>query len=205
MPIVVQRRISNRVIMLLPEQRQPMIYGELGATGLRTSVIGIGAGGPSRLGLAYGRSRANALALLREGLERGINFFDSAPTYGTEPIIGDAVKDCRSKVILSTKAALGPHFGPFDNSRLALRFSARIGEDTSFVLSAPALERRVNGSLRRLNTDYIDILHLHTVTPGQYANALDRLVPTLNRLKENGKIRLSELPKRLVATETISC
>jgi L-galactose dehydrogenase len=165
-----------------------MIY-ELGGTGLKTSVIGIGAGGPSRLGLAYGRSRENALALLRAGLERGINFFDSAPTYGTEDIIGEAVKDCRSKVILSTKAALGPHFGPFDNSRFASRISARIGEDTSFVLSAPALERRVNGSLRRLNTDYIDVLHLHTVTPGQYAHALDRLVPTLNRLKENGKIR----------------
>ena len=166
-----------------------MIYGELGATGLKTSIIGIGSGGPSRLGLAYGHSRANALALLRRGLECGINFFDSAPTYGTESIIGDAVKDCRSKVILSTKAALGPHFGPFDNSRLALRLSARIGEETSFVLSAGALERRVDSSLRRLNTDYIDVLHLHTVTPGQYTNALDRLLPTLHRLKENGKIR----------------
>ena len=123
-----------------------MIYGELGATGLKTSIIGIGSGGPSRLGLAYGQSRANALALLRRGLECGINFFDSAPTYGTESIIGDAVKDCRSKVILSTKAALGPHFGPFDNSRVALRLSARIGQETSFVLSAGALERRVNSS-----------------------------------------------------------
>ena len=104
-----------------------MIYGELGVTGLKASVIGIGSGGPSRLGLAYGHSRANALALLRRGLECGINFFDTAPTYGTESIIGDAVKDCRSKVILSTKAALGPHFGPFDNSRVALRLSARIG------------------------------------------------------------------------------
>ena len=87
-----------------------MIYGELGATGLKTSVIGIGAGGPSRLGLAYGRSRANALALLRKGLERGINFFNSAATYGTESIIGDAVKDCRSKVILLDKGSTGASF-----------------------------------------------------------------------------------------------
>ena len=47
----------------------------------------------------------------------------------------------------------------------------------------------MDSSLRRLNTDYIDVLHLHTVTPGQYANALDRLLPTLHRLKEIGKIR----------------
>src|SRR5687767_3019297 len=96
----------TKVIIYYGRRRQPMIYGELGATGLKTSVIGIGSGGPSRLGLAYGHSRANALALVRRGLECGINFFDSAPTYGTESIIGDAVKDCRSKVILSTKAAL---------------------------------------------------------------------------------------------------
>jgi L-galactose dehydrogenase len=139
--------------------------------------------------LAYGRSREYALAFLRAGLEHGINLIDSAPTYGTEDIVGAAVRGCRSNVILSTKAALGPYFGAFDGSRFASRVSARIGKETSFVLAGPALEARVNGSLRRLNTDYVDIFHLHTVTPGQYGPALDRLVPTLNRLKESGKIR----------------
>ena len=166
-----------------------MIYGELGRTGLKPSVLGIGAGGPSRLGLTYGRSRKSAQALLRAALERGVNFFDTAPAYGTEDIVGSALRDCRAKVILSTKATLGPYFGPLDGSRFASKLSARIGEDTSFVLSGPALESRANTSLDRLKTDYIDIFHLHTVMPGQCGAVLDRLLPTLSRLKESGKIR----------------
>ena len=168
-----------------------MIYNELGRTGLKASIIGLGAGGPSRLGLAYGRSRDNAILLLRTGLDRGINVVDSAAAYGTEDLVGEAIKGRRGEVILATKAALGPYFGQFDGSRIASKISARLGEETSFVLSGPALEKRVNASLRRLGTDYVDIFHLHTVTPGQYAPALDRLMPTLNRLKESGKIRFA--------------
>ncbi len=57
------------------------------------------------------------------------------------------------------------------------------------MMSGSALEQRVEGSLRRLGTDYIDIFHLHTVTPGQYERALQRLLPTLLRLKSSGKVR----------------
>ena len=114
---------------------------------------------------------------------------NSAPAYGTKELVGEAIKAFRGKVILSTKAALGPYLGPFDGSRIASKISARIGEDTSFVLSGRVLEKRVNASLHRLKTDYIDVFYLHTVTPAQYALALDRLVPTFNHLKESGKIR----------------
>ena len=110
-----------------------------------------------------------------------------APAYGTEELVGEAIKAFRGKVILSTKAALGPYLGPFDGSRIASKISARIGEDTSFVLSGRVLEKRVNASLHRLKTDYIDVFYLHTVTPAQYALALDRLVPTFNHLKESGQ------------------
>jgi L-galactose dehydrogenase len=166
-----------------------MIYNALGRTGLKASIIGLGCGGPSRLGLTYGHSRNAAIGLLRAGLDWGINLVDSAPAYGTEELVGEAIKDRRGEVILATKAALGPYFGPFDGSRIASKLSARLGEDTSFVLSGPALEKRVNASLRRLRTDHVDIFHLHTVTPGQYAPALERLMPMLHRLKESGKIR----------------
>jgi L-galactose dehydrogenase len=166
-----------------------MIYAQLGRTGLEVSAIGIGAGGPSRLGLAYGRSRESAVRLIRFGLDRGVNVIDSAATYGTEDVVGTAIKDCRSKVILSTKAALGPYFGTLDGSRTASRLSARLGEVTSFVTSGRALEMRVHASLRRLGTDYIDIFHLHTVTPPQYARSLERALPALLRLKQSGKIR----------------
>jgi aryl-alcohol dehydrogenase-like predicted oxidoreductase len=166
-----------------------VIFTRLGRTELKVSAIGIGTGGPSKLGLAYGGSTESAEKLLRYGLDRGINVVDSAATYGTERIVGAVLKGRRPDVIVSSKAALGPYFGPLDRSRTASRISARLGEETSFVMSGSALEKRVEESLRRLGTDYIDIFHLHTVTPGQYERALERLLPTLLRLKSSGKVR----------------
>ena len=127
-----------------------MIYGQFGRTGLKVSVIGLGAGGPSRLGLGYGRSCESAVRLIRFGLDLGINFIDTAATYGTEELVGTAVKNLRPKLILSTKAGLGPYFWGLDGLRNVARLSARVGEDTSFVVSGQALEKRVHASLRRL-------------------------------------------------------
>jgi L-galactose dehydrogenase len=166
-----------------------MIYGHLGRTGLRVSVIGIGVGGPSRLGLANGGSRDSAIRLIRFGLDRGVNVIDSAAIYGTETLVGAAIKGSRPSLILSAKATLGPYFWGLDGSRTASRLSARLGEETGFVLSGREMEKRVHASLRRLNTDYIDIFHLHAVTPAQYASALERALPALARLKESGKVR----------------
>ncbi|MGH6824132.1 aldo/keto reductase [Methyloceanibacter sp.] len=69
-----------------------MIYGQFGRTGLQVSAIGIGAGGPSRLGLANGNSRDTAIRLIRFGLDRGVNVIDSAASYGTENLVGEAIK-----------------------------------------------------------------------------------------------------------------
>jgi aryl-alcohol dehydrogenase-like predicted oxidoreductase len=166
-----------------------MIYDQLGRTGLQVSAIGIGAGGPSRLGLANGHSRDTAIKLIRFGLDRGVNVIDSAASYGTEDLVGTAIKGSRAKLMLSTKAALGPYFWSWDGSRTASKLSARLGEETGFVSSGEAVEKRVDASLRRLNTDYIDIFHLHAVTPKQYTSALERALPVLIRLKESGKVR----------------
>jgi len=166
-----------------------MIYDQLGRTGLQVSAIGIGAGGPSRLGLANGHSCDTVLKLIRFGIDRGVNVIDSAASYGTEDLVGAAIKGSRAKLMLSTKAALGPYFWSWDGSRTASKLSARLGEETGFVSSGQAMEKRVHASLRRLNTDYIDILHLHTVTPSQYTSALERALPALVRLKESGKVR----------------
>ena len=194
-----------------------MIYTELGRTGLKVSAIGIGAGGPSRLGLAYGGPRASAVRLIHFGLDCGINVLDTAATYGTEDIIGTAIQGCRRQVILSTKAAVGPFFGNLDGSRFASRLSARIGEVTSFVASDQAIEKRVHASLRRLKTDYIDIFHLHAVTQAQYEPALEQALPALLRLKESGKVRwigiteafprdgAHEMLKRASATGLFDC
>lgn len=166
-----------------------MDYTRLGRTGLKVSIIGIGAGGPSRLGLGSGNTARSAVELIRCGMDRGINVIDVAATYGTEELVGGAISGCRDQVVLSAKAALGPYFGKLDGYRTALRISARLGEVTSFVASGAEIESRLNASLRRLRTDYIDLFNLHTVTPMQYEPAVERVLPKLARLKEQGKIR----------------
>lgn len=166
-----------------------MQYTTLGRTGLKVSVLGLGTGGPSRLGLARGRPVDSIVSLIQYGLNRGINLIDLGATYGTDEIVADAIRKRRHEVVLSAKAILGPHIWMLEGTRTASRLSARLGEMTSFVTSGGVIEKRLDASLRRLKTDHIDIFSLHGVTPSQYVAAADRLLPALLRLKEKGKIR----------------
>jgi aryl-alcohol dehydrogenase-like predicted oxidoreductase len=166
-----------------------MQFTTLGRTGLNVSVVGLGTGGPSRLGLAKGLSAESIVRLIQYGLDQGINLIDLGATYGTDRIVADAIRKRRHEVVLSAKTILGPHIWMFEGTRTASRLSARIGEETSFVMSGGVIEKRLDASLRRLKTDHIDIFSLHSVTPGQCAPAVDRLLPALLRLKEKGKIR----------------
>ncbi|MGE0650869.1 MAG: aldo/keto reductase [Alphaproteobacteria bacterium] len=142
-----------------------MDFTTLGRTGLRVSIAGLGAGGPSRLGRKAGHSKARSVALIRRAVDLGINFFDTAHSYGTEPILGAALKEVgRSSVILSTKHG-------------------------SHDVSADRIVRALDESLRTMDTDYLDIFHLHGVLPDDYDHAVDTLVPALLREKERGKFR----------------
>ena len=68
-----------------------MDYRTFGRTGLRVSVVGLGAGGPSKLGRNTGRSEEESIAVARRALELGINYIDTAENYGTEEIVGKAI------------------------------------------------------------------------------------------------------------------
>ena len=86
-----------------------MEYRQLGRTGLEVSVMGLGAGGPSRLGQRDSlKTEAESIALVRGALDAGINFIDTAEAYGTEAIVGHAIagRD-RDKLVISTKKRLG--------------------------------------------------------------------------------------------------
>ncbi len=146
-----------------------MEYVTLGRTGLSVSVMGLGAGGHSRLGQQTGRSEAESVALVQRALELGVNFIDTAEAYGTEAIVGRAMEgQPRDQVILSTKKTI-----------------TRDGE----VITADELARGLEASLQRLRTDYVDIYHLHGVREQHYDTARDRLVPALQKLREQGKLR----------------
>jgi len=146
-----------------------MEFNTLGRTGLRVSVAGLGCGGHSRLGISQGKTPDEAVQIVREALDLGINFIDTAETYRTEEIVGTALREVpRSQVILSTKA----------------------GVDWQDRLStASELRDRVDACLGRLGTDYVDVFHLHGVSVEEYDYATQGLVPALLELKAAGKIR----------------
>ena len=146
-----------------------MDYVILGRTGLSVSVMGLGCGGHSRLGLATGKTEAEAVALVRKAVDLGINFIDTAEAYGTEGVVGQGIAGTpRENIILSTKVS------PRQNGELA---------------TAAQIKERAEGCLLRLQTDYVDILHLHGAAAEDYAYVREELVPALLALREEGKIR----------------
>src|SRR4029077_21293556 len=93
-----------------------MEYTALGNTGLQVSVAGLGCGGFSQLGLAQGKSEADAIAIIRQAMDLGVNLFDTAAAYGTEQVLGRAIKSVRREdVVICTKAPFSfsnPHSTP---------------------------------------------------------------------------------------------
>jgi len=145
-------------------------YTTLGRTGLKVSVAGLGCGGPSRLGLQKdAQSANNAVALVRQAIDLGVNFIDTAQAYGTEPIVGKAIAGIpRARLVISTKKTLPSCDHPDPENEV---------------------KQGLEQSLKLLGTDYIDVYHLHGVEPKDYAFAKNRLLPAMVQLREQGKIR----------------
>lgn len=167
-----------------------MQYANLGKTGIKISRVGLGCSGPSRLGLAAGGTPAEAIRLIHLAFDLGVNLIDtSGAMSGTDEIIAKAVHGRRADAVLSTKINLSPAIGPMRNSRFFSRAFARVGAEFSYVAHERLIRRRIDQMLSRLGTDHVDVLSLHSVTPGQYHAALTRCLPLLERLKKDGKIR----------------
>lgn len=156
---------------LRESQRTSMMqYRVLGKTDLEVSVVGFGA---SPLGDAFGITdpeegeRAVHLAI-----DEGINFFDVSPYYGlslAEFRLGAALRGRRSKVVLSTKCG-------------------RYGTN-EFDFSARRVCSSIDDSLRRLNTDYVDLLCAHDIEFSDLRQIVEETVPAMRRLQEQGKAR----------------
>jgi aryl-alcohol dehydrogenase-like predicted oxidoreductase len=141
----------------------------LGRTGLDVSVAGLGCGGPSRLGMATGRTEDESIAVVHAAMDAGINLLDTAEVYGTEEIVGKATRSRRDDVVIATKAW-------WQNREGAIR-------------SPNAVTHALDASLERLGTDHVDVYFLHGVTPDVYEDVAAALVPTLQRLRDEGKVR----------------
>jgi len=155
-----------------------MQYRTLGRTGLNVSVVGLGCGGPSRLGQRSGKSEQDSIALVKRAIELGVNFLDTAEAYGTETIVGKAIHGAgRDKLVVSTKKTL---------------------PSTDHADPEAEIRRGLEQSLLRLETDYVDVYHLHGVGVDRYEDAANVLAPTLLRLKEEGKIRAVGITEEFV-------
>src|ERR1700761_7527202 len=153
-----------------------MEYRQLGGSGLMVPVLTLGTGtfgGKGELFSAWGNTGVpEATRLVDICLEAGLTMFDSADVYSAgmaEEILGKAVAGRRDKVLISTKATFGMGEGPND-----------AGSSRYHLIDA------VNGSLKRLGTDYIDLFPLHgfdAITP------VEETMSTLNDLVRAGKIR----------------
>lgn len=150
----------------------------LGRTGLTVSVAALGAGGKSRLGQSQGASRENSIALVQSALDQGVTFLDTAANYGTEEIVGAAIKGRRDGVVVSTKVLITKDFS------------------SPVLIDAAELEHRIDGCLSRLGIEAIDILHLHGVTNEQYEYSCREMLPALLRMRDAGKIRFTGITER---------
>src|SRR5690242_180709 len=148
-----------------------MIYRTFGRTGLKVSAAGLGGGGFSRLGLAKGKSEAEVVSLIHLALDIGVNIIDTAASYGTEAVIGTAIKSvARDSLVITTKASPANY--------------------TTWELLTPEnVVASIDNSLRQLQTDYLDVLQLHAVAPHTYEHARDVIYPAVLREKEKGKLR----------------
>ena len=142
----------------------------LGRTGLEVSVAGLGCGGHSRLGQTYGASVEDSVGVVERAIDLGITFIDTARAYGTEEIVGKGVAGKRDRVVISSKSQVG-------------------GRQGQPPIDAAGLRDSVELSLRQLATDSIDVFHLHGVPDRLYDHCVKELVPELQRLRDEGKIR----------------
>ena len=153
-----------------------MEYRNLGNSGLRVPVLSFGAGtfgGSGPLFGAWGTTDADeARRLVDICLEAGVNLFDTADVYSagaSEEVLGQAIRGRRDAVLISTKTALPMGDGPAD-----------------WGTSRSRLIRSVDDALRRLGTDYIDLLQLHAFDA---STPVEEVLSTLDGLIVAGKLR----------------
>jgi len=155
-----------RIVPLRPATVQGVEYRQLGRTNLSVSLLGLGSGGANRLGQSRAFERSETHTLIRHALDLGINFFDTAPAYGdSESLLGEALVGVpRQSYVLGTK------------------FTMRNGQPG-------AARASLEGSLRRLKTDHVDVVSFHGLAPEVYDVTLEKFLPELQQAQRDGLTR----------------
>lgn len=146
---------------------------KLGQSGLEVSSLGLGCMGLSH-GYGPATDKQQAIALIRAAVDQGVTFFDTAEVYGpwlNEEVVGEALAPVRDRVVIATK------------------FGFTFGEDNKqqILNSRPEqIRRAIEGSLRRLKTEVIDLYYQHRVDPEV---PIEDVAGTIRDLIAEGKVK----------------
>ena len=160
---------------------------KLGISGLEVSALGLGCMGLS-FGLGPATEKSKAIQLIRAAAERGVTFFDTAEVYGpyiNEEVVGEALAPFRKNVVIATKFG----FEPDPNND---------GKWTSTNSKPEHIKQVVDASLKRLQTDTIDLLYQHRVDPN---TPIEETAGAVKELIQAGKVKhfgLSEAGARTI-------
>jgi aryl-alcohol dehydrogenase-like predicted oxidoreductase len=148
---------------------------KLGKSNLEVSALGLGCMGLS-FGFGPAVDKKEGISLIRAALERGITFFDTAEVYGpftNEELVGEALAPFRSQVVIATKFGWAPN--PADG-----------GKWTALDSRPEHIKEAVEGSLKRLKTDVIDLYYQHRVDPNV---PIEDVAGTVKELIQQGKVK----------------
>lgn len=149
----------------------------LGKSGLEVSAIGLGCMGFTQSYPPY-PDRQEAIGVIRKAVELGVTFFDTAEVYSmyqNEELVGEALEPLRDKVVIATKFGYDLEHVKLDAANRPVTLSSK----------PEVIRRAVEGSLRRLRTDHIDLYYQHRVDP---ATPIEEVADTLAELIKEGKV-----------------
>lgn len=149
----------------------------LGKNGLEVSAIGLGCMGFTQSYPPY-LPKDEAIKVIRQAVEAGVTFFDTAEVYGpytNEELVGEALQPYRDKVVIATK------FGyDIENNKMDAA-----GRPIALSSNPKVIRRAVEGSLKRLRTDHIDLYYQHRVDPD---TPIEEVAQTVQDLIKEGKV-----------------
>lgn len=157
----------------------------LGSSGLEVSRLGLGCMGMSAFYTGSGQDDAAAIQTIHRAFDLGVTFYDTAEIYGpytNEVLLGRAIADRREQVVIASK------FGTIDHLN---------GDVRGLNGSPKNLRLAVEGSLKRLGTDYLDLYYQHRMDP---ETPIEETAGEFSKLIEEGKIRAYGLSEAAPAT-----